>query len=115
MYNIFQFISENRKDGLIDYVGNAAKKLEDIGADFVVIAANTPHIVFDEVKKKVNVPMISIVQATYEKAAEQGFTRIGLLGTKFTMEHDFFQQLFVENGKEIVVPNEQERAFIHKK
>ncbi len=52
MYNIFQYISEDRLDDLADYVGGAAQQLETIGADFVIVAANTPHIVFDEVRKK---------------------------------------------------------------
>ncbi|WP_281252478.1 aspartate/glutamate racemase family protein [Oceanobacillus timonensis] len=51
MYNIFQYISEWRLDDLIAYVGNAARKLEQLGADGIIIAANTPHIVFDEVQK----------------------------------------------------------------
>ncbi|TGV06431.1 aspartate racemase, partial [Mesorhizobium sp. M8A.F.Ca.ET.173.01.1.1] len=69
-----------------NYVGNAAKKLEDIGADFIIIAANTPHIVFNDIKKMVSVPMISIVDATYERANEENLQSLGLLGTKFTME-----------------------------
>lgn len=72
MYNVFSCIRENRMDDLIDYVGGAAQKLAEIGADFVVISANTPHIVFEEVEKMVNVPMISIVEATYAKAEEKG-------------------------------------------
>src|SRR5699024_11347661 len=51
MYNVFEFISEDRLDDLVDYVAGAAKKLENIGADFVVVSANTPHIVFNEVRR----------------------------------------------------------------
>ncbi|WP_227002609.1 aspartate/glutamate racemase family protein [Salicibibacter kimchii] len=113
MYNIFHYISENQMDDLVNYVGGAAQKLEEIGADFVVIAANTPHIVFDEVREKVNVPMVSIVEATYDKADERGLKNVGLLGTKFTMEHDFFKQPFLASEKNIVVPTEDEQAFLH--
>mgnify|MGYP001320355250 FL=1 len=115
MYNIFRFIDENKMTDLIDYVGQAAQKLEEIGADVVVISANTPHIVFADVQNKVNVPMISIVEATYEKAVEQGMKKVGLLGTKFTMEHDFFKKPFLANEKEVIVPNEQDQMFIHEK
>ncbi|UOQ83603.1 aspartate/glutamate racemase family protein [Gracilibacillus salinarum] len=115
MYNIFACISENRLNDLTEYVGEAVQKLEAIGADFIVISANTPHIVFEEVSQLTKVPMISIVEATYEKAAEQGLKKVGLLGTKFTMEHDFFKKPFLENGKEIVVPSEQDQLFLHEK
>ncbi|WP_106498308.1 aspartate/glutamate racemase family protein [Lentibacillus sp. Marseille-P4043] len=115
MYNIFRFISEGNLDGLVDYVGEAAQKLESIGADFVIISANTPHIVFDQVRKKVAVPMISIVEATYDKANELGLKRLGLLGTKFTMEHDFFKKPFLTGEKEIVVPEEDVQQYLHQK
>ncbi|QQK74754.1 amino acid racemase [Salicibibacter cibarius] len=115
MYNIFHYISENQMDELVNYVGGAAQKLEEIGADFVIIAANTPHIVFDEVREQVNVPMISIVEATYAKADERGLQNVGLLGTKFTMEHDFFKKPFLASDKKIVVPTEHEQAFLHEK
>lgn len=115
MYNIFKYISENRMDDLIAYVGGAAQKLEAIGADFVVISANTPHIVFDEVNKMVGVPMISIVESTYAKTNEEGLEKPGLLGTKFTMEHAFFKQPFLERDKKIIVPGTQEQQLIHQR
>ncbi|WP_028782178.1 aspartate/glutamate racemase family protein [Thalassobacillus devorans] len=115
MYNIFHFISENQMDELIEYVGGAAKQLESIGADFIVIAANTPHIVFEEIRKQVNVPMISIVEATYERTRELGIKNAGLLGTKFTMEHDFFKEQFWKHKEPITVPSEQQQAHLHEK
>ena len=115
MYNIFEYINNNQLEDLANYVGNAAKKLEDIGADFIIIAANTPHIVFNEIEKMVSVPMISIVDATYERADEEDLQSLGLLGTKFTMEHDFFKKQFTKNNKHVVVPNENEQQLIHQK
>lgn len=115
MYNVFKFISEDRFDDLVDYVAGAANKLENIGADFVVVSANTPHIVFNEVREKVNVPMISIVDATFDKAKELNLQNVGLLGTKFTMEHDFFKKPFELGGKKIVVPDEEDQQFIHQR
>lgn len=113
MYNIFHYISEGQTEELIMW-GKFVKKLESIGADFVVISANTPHIVFDEVRKKVNVQMISIVEATYEKAQELGLKNVGLLGTKFTMEHDFFKKL-LSGDKKIVVPSDNYQQFTHQR
>ncbi|MFZ3579487.1 aspartate/glutamate racemase family protein [Virgibacillus sp. DJP39] len=115
MYKVFQLISEDKINELVEYVGSAAQKLEEIGADFVVISANTPHIVFDEVRKKVTVPMISIVESTYEKADQLGLQNVGMLGTKFTMENDFFKKPFLTGSKKIVVPSEEDQQFIHQK
>ncbi|MFD1361081.1 aspartate/glutamate racemase family protein [Lentibacillus salinarum] len=115
MYNIFQYISEDRLNDLVEYVGGAARQLEDIGADFVVVSANTPHIVFDDVRKKVTIPMISIVEATYDKADELGLQNVGLLGTKFTMEHDFFKKPFQSGNKKIVTPAQEDQQFIHQR
>ncbi|WP_080873925.1 aspartate/glutamate racemase family protein [Oceanobacillus timonensis] len=115
MYHIFRYITEWRLDDLITYVGNAARKLEHLEVDGMIIAANTPHLVFDEVQKQVNVPMISIVDATVEEAKNQGVEQIGLLGTKFTMERDFFKTPFEENGKRIDVPEEVTQQYLHEK
>lgn len=115
MYNIFKFIGEDRLDDLVEYVAVATNKLEEICADFVVVSANTPHIVFDEVQRKVNVPMISIVESTNVKADQLGLKNVGLLGTKFTMEHDFFKKPFESGGKKIVVPSEDDQQFMHQR
>ncbi|ALX48440.1 aspartate/glutamate racemase family protein [Lentibacillus amyloliquefaciens] len=115
MYNIFKYISEDRLDDLSAYVGGAAKKLENIGADFVIVSANTPHIVFNQIRERVSVPMISIVEATYEKADEMELNNVGLLGTKFTMERDFFKKPFIGSDKKITVPSEEDQQFIHQR
>lgn len=115
MYNIFKYISEERMDELIEYLGNAARKLELLDVDGIIIAANTPHLVFEEVQKQVEVPMLSIVDATVEAAESQGAESIGLLGTKFTMEQDFFKKPFTEKGKNIYVPDESTQQYLHEK
>ncbi|SDW64477.1 aspartate racemase [Marinococcus luteus] len=115
MYNIFTYISEERMDDLIEYLGNAARKLELLDVDGVIIAANTPHLVFGEVQKQVEVPMLSIVDAAVEAAENQGAQNIGLLGTKFTMEQEFFKKPFEENGKNIYVPEESTQQYLHEK
>ncbi|MDX6152211.1 aspartate/glutamate racemase family protein [Marinococcus sp. PL1-022] len=115
MYNIFKYISEERMDDLIEYLGNAARKLELLDVDGIIIAANTPHLVFEEVQKQVDVPMLSIVDAAVEAAENQGAENIGLLGTKFTMEQEFFRKPFKEKGKNIYVPEESTQQYLHEK
>ena len=70
---------------LADYITDSVQRLAGAGAALALIAANTPHIVFQEVERRVPIPMLSIVQATCDHAREHGFTRLALLGTGFTM------------------------------
>jgi aspartate racemase len=115
MYQVFEFISKGNLDGLTNYLVDAIKKLELVGSNFAVISANTPHIVFDEVKVKVNIPLYSIVEETYKKSQELNVQTIGLFGTKFTMENDFFQKPFKANNVKVVVPTEEEQVYLHQK
>lgn len=115
MYQVFEFISKEDLDGLAAYLVDAIKKLEGVGVDFAIISANTPHLVFDKVKQKVDIPLISIVEETYKHTKALGLQKIGLIGTKFTMENDFFKQPFIADDKEIIVPTESEQLYIHEK
>lgn len=115
MYKIFDLLQNNQEEELAEYLAAAVLSLERAGADFAVISANTPHIVFDKVQQKVKIPMISIVEESYRTAHQLEIHKIGLLGTKFTMENDFFKEPFMANGKEIFVPNEEDQQFIHEK
>lgn len=115
MYKIFDLLQDDREEELAEYLAAAVLSLEKAGADFAIISANTPHIVFDRVQQKVNIPMISIVEETYRKAEQLELQKVGLLGTQFTMENDFFKEPFMVNGKEIFVPNEEEQQFLHGK
>ncbi|ANU09573.1 aspartate racemase [Planococcus antarcticus DSM 14505] len=115
MYKIFDLLQSGQEEELTEYLAAAVLSLERAGADFAVISANTPHIVFDRVQQKVNIPMISIVEATYRKAKNLRLQKIGLLGTQFTMENDFLKGPFTANGQEVFVPDEDEQQFIHGK
>ncbi|NGM84375.1 amino acid racemase [Paenibacillus sp. 7124] len=115
MYKMFNLLMNGQTQELINYLTDAIQKLESVGADFVVFTGNTPHIVFEQVQEKVQVPMISIVEETYLKAQELSLEKIGLIGTKFTMENDFFKQPFVSHNIEMVVPNQSEQEYIHRK
>jgi aspartate racemase len=93
----------------------ALEKLARGGADFAAIAANTPHIVFDDIRPRSPLPVISIVESAAERAEELGMKKLGLLGTKFTMEGTFYHKVFSQREVELVVPEADERAYCHEK
>jgi aspartate racemase len=101
--------------GLTDYISASVDRLTRAGAEIALIAANTPHLVFDEVQHRSSIPMLSIVQATCQDAAVRGCKRLGLLGTGFTMRARFYPETFARAGLELVAPNEAEQAMIHDK
>jgi len=100
---------------VIDYLASELTKLARAGAEFGIIAANTPHIVFDEVQPRSPIPLISIVEATCRAATAAGMKRAGLFGTRFTMQSDFYPRVFSRAGIELVVPQRDDQEFIHDK
>ncbi len=108
-------LDANDLAGLADYVSASLDRLRRAGAEIALMAANTPHLVFEEVQRRTPLPMISIVQATCEQARELGLKRLALLGTGFTMRARFFPDVFARAGIELVTPRETEQAFIHDK
>ena len=108
-------LDANDLAGLADYVSASVDRLVRAGAQVGLIAANTPHLVFDEVQQRAAIPMISIVEAVCNHARALGLKRLGLLGTGFTMRARFYPDMFVRAGLELVTPSESERAFIHEK
>ena len=93
---------------------DTAKKLVKAGAEILLICTNTMHKMFDQVHENVEVPMIHIADATAEEIKKKGLSRVGLLGTKFTMEQDFYKKRFEKHGIETIIPLEEEREIIHK-
>ena len=87
-----------------EILGNAAKGLEAAGADFILICTNTMHKVFDQVQSYVKVPLIHIAQVTADALKRENITKVGLLGTKYTMEQDFYKGKLAENGIEVIIP-----------
>lgn len=100
---------------VIDYLADELQKLVRAGADFGIIAANTPHIVFDDLQRRSPIPLISIVEATCAEAKKQGIRTAALLGTRFTMQASFYLDVFSREGIAVVVPDEAEQAYIHEK
>ena len=106
-------LDANDLAGLTNYLSASVERLTRAGATMGLIAANTPHIVFDEVQRRAAIPMISIVQTTCDHARGLGLKRLGLLGTGFTMRARFYQDTLARAGLELISPNESEQAFIH--
>jgi aspartate racemase len=101
-------------DKLTELMIEAARALEKGGADFVVICTNTMHKMADEVQKNIQIPLLHITDATAEKIKEKGINKIGLLGTKFTMEEDFYKCRLLDKYEiEVIIPNEEERQIVH--
>jgi aspartate racemase len=99
--------------GLTDWLLEKVVSLQKAGAEFAVIGSNTPHIVFDQVSSRSPIPMLSIVEETRKNAQKRGFKRLGLLGTRFTMESDFFKKSFEDNKMTVVVPEKEDQELIH--
>jgi aspartate racemase len=93
----------------------AVEKLASAGADFAAFASNTPHIVFDEIQSRSRIPLISIVEATREKVETLGLKKVGLFGTRYTMQARFYPEVFSRAGIALVTPNDEEQNYIHDK
>jgi aspartate racemase len=89
--------------------------LRNSGADFGAIASNTPHRVFEQVQRGTALPLLSIVEAARDHAVRLGVQKLCLLGTRFTMEADFYQLSFAQAGLQVVVPSSEEIAYIQEK
>ncbi|HKZ03527.1 MAG TPA: amino acid racemase [Pyrinomonadaceae bacterium] len=109
------WMTAGKHDAVADYLVEELKRLHRAGVDFAVIAANTPHIVFKQVRARCELPLISIVEATRDRTSALRLRRPALLGTRFTMESKFYPEVFAEAGIDLIVPNETERSFIHEK
>ena len=101
--------------GLADYLADELDVLAKAGAHFGAIASNTPHVVFDELRRRSSIPLISIVEATCAKAKKMGLKRVGLLGTHFTMQAAFYPTVFARAGITLVTPDLIEQAYVHDK
>jgi len=101
-------------DALTGLMLDSAQRLEQAGADFVIICTNTMHKMADEVQSAINVPVLHIVDVTAEAIKRNGQTRVGLLGTKFTMEQKFYKgRLKDKHGLDVLIPSPEERQMVH--
>ncbi len=101
-------------DELTRLMMDAAQRLERAGADFVMICTNTMHKMADEVQGAIHIPVLHIVDVTAQAIKSNGQTRVGLLGTKFTMEQDFYKgRLRDKHGLDVLIPSSDERQVVH--
>lgn len=116
--NMSEFIGlmrEKKYDDAATKIIDKIDLLKKAGADFAAITANTPHMLFDKISEKSSLHLISIVEATLEECRRKGVKRAGLLGTGFTMNATFYQDVFNRNGLEIIVPDEADKESINYK
>jgi aspartate racemase len=109
------YIGISRLDLAVEYLVEEANRLRAAGATFGAIAANTPHIVFDRVKAESSLPMLSIVEAVGEAARASGLRRLGLFGTRYTVEASFYPDALSRMGIELVRPSPDDVAWIHER
>ena len=106
---------EHDRPALIEYLSASIDRLAAAGVDFAAMAANTPHVVFDDLVARSPIPIVSIVEACAEEARRRDLRRLGLLGTRFTMEGKFYPEVFARLGMTIVAPSGEERVWIHER
>jgi aspartate racemase len=107
-----RFAAQDRA-AFADYLLGSIRRLIGAGVDFIAMTANTPHMVFDELAAAASVPLLSIVEVCAAEAERRGLRRLLLLGTRFTMEADFYPTVFARFGIDVVAPDEAERAWVH--
>ncbi len=101
-------------ESLTQLMVDAAQRLKKAGADFLVLCTNTMHKMADEVQEAVRIPLLHIADVTAAAIRANGQARVGLLGTKFTMEQDFYKdRLIQKHGIDVLIPNDRERQVIH--
>ena len=115
MKKMLDLIEANELAGVTDYLIGEVQRLARAGADLGLLASNTPHVVFDEMSRRSPIPLVSIVEATCEAAKALGLKRLGLFGTRITMQGRFYPEVFSREGMTLVLPDEDEQAYIHDK
>jgi aspartate racemase len=115
MTKMLALIGGNQMKEVTDYLVAELNKLSRAGAEFGLLAANTPHIVFDEIRQRAHIPLISIVEATCDAARARNITRAALFGTRFTMQGSFYPDVFSRRGIQLFIPDEPDQGYIHDK
>ena len=118
LYSVdFQEIEECQANGNWEksgeILGEAAYNLEKAGADFIVICTNIMHKVVNQIKEKISIPILHIAEMTAKKILEKGLKNIALLGTKYTMEQDFYKSKLIEKGINVIIPDKNDIEIIN--
>ena len=113
--DIVKLQHEERWQELDVMMADAAKLLEDAGADLIILCTNTMHLCTPAIRARISIPFLHIAEATGQAITERQLKKVGLLGTKFTMEKDFYKAVLQEKFSiEIIIPEEEERTQIHR-
>ena len=115
MPRMLAMFEANEFGKVAEYLVGELQRLAAAGADFGLLAANTPHIVFDEIQRRSPIPLISIVQAMCAAAKARGLKRLGLFGTRYTMRARFYADVFSNEGIALSVPEPDQQDYIHDK
>lgn len=115
VFEVLRLCKEQNYEDLVNYLSLAINNLSAAGAEFAALTGNTPHIVFEELKARSPIQLVSIVDAAADEAEQKGLKRLGLIGTEVTMKGDFFKRPFIANGIDIIVPAAAEINYINEK
>ena len=114
----FQEIEECQAKGEWDksaeILTEAAQNLEKAGADFIVICTNTMHKIAPDIQEKISIPILHIAEATADELDKKNIKKVALLGTKYTMEQDFYKERLVQSGLQVLIPEEPQREMINR-
>jgi aspartate racemase len=115
MTKMLGLIGAQKLAEVTEYLLGEVLKLVRAGADFGLFASNTPHLVFEEIQQRSPIPLISIVEATCRETEAMGLKKVGLFGTRFTMQSRFYPEVFSRKGITVIAPPPEDQEFIHEK
>jgi len=104
---------QNKWSEALDILIEACLKLQKADVDFIIICTNTMHKLLPQIQKVIKTPFLHIAKATSLEINKQNISKVGLIGTKFTIQEDFYKNVLIENGIEVVIPNEIDMQIIH--
>jgi aspartate racemase len=100
-------------DANLQLIAEGTEVLQNGGAKAIILCANTMHLIADRLQQKINIPLIHIASVTATEIQKKGLKKVALLGTRFTMERDFYKAKLSEQGIEAIIPDDEDRGFIH--
>ena len=109
------YVSNGENDTLADYLSEKVSCLKSTGCEVISLTAGTMHLVINEIEKKTGVSLVSIPKAVADEAASKGYTKVGLLGTIFTMEQDYMKKDLIDAGIEVCIPGKEDRELVAKR
>lgn len=109
------YVSNGEKDKLADYLSEKVSCLKSTGCEVISLTAGTMHLVINEIEKKTGISLVSIPKAVADEASSKGYSKVGLLGTIFTMEQDYMKKDLIDAGIEVCIPGKEDRELVAKR